>query len=469
MDKLILIDDDAILRKAIARSIDWAQFGIELCGTAKDSMEGLELIARFRPDVVVTDIRMPNIPGTELSRIIHCDYPDIRVILLTGYEEFEYARQAIENHVFAYMTKPVKNRDLVETVMRAATEKRQETAQRLLLDAGASVLCKELFHGAFQNEWSFDKINATLSVMGVEAWGSCLVAILEVNNEDQQESVQKRGKEVAVCIEEASRVVGYSKDVFLVELGHGRFAAVVFRRDTDLQALLSYGKDICQMLSQFFLQNGYVLRGVFGNPQEKSPLALRASYSDASRCVLWYQNEPFEGVKMACDYIRKVPLENQSAREMLHQAMNQLAAAVLDPDANWKNAFQYCIRLAQTEQIEAQVLQISTIRLLNRLYDQSFLEPDIHEKEQIQCDVLAMSQGRKILDFLEEFCAIFRSRIESAQRSRKCVLMDQTLRYLNEHYKDPDFSLSVLANHMDVSYNYMSELFSSEVGETFQH
>lgn len=119
MLKILFVDDDAIARRNMARRIDWKAFGWDLVYTARDGVDALEYIKGDRPNVIISDIKMPIMDGIEMARIARDYYPDLFFIFLSGYKEFEYAKQALALNAVDYMNKPVNNETLIEVIRRA--------------------------------------------------------------------------------------------------------------------------------------------------------------------------------------------------------------------------------------------------------------------------------------------------------------------------------------------------------------
>ena len=101
--------------------VPWKELGCEVCGTAYDGKTGLDLIRSLRPDMVITDIRMPNMDGLTMLAALHSEYPDIQTTVLTAYRDFEYARQAITLGVCRYLLKPSDLEELKETIRLMAS------------------------------------------------------------------------------------------------------------------------------------------------------------------------------------------------------------------------------------------------------------------------------------------------------------------------------------------------------------
>jgi two-component system response regulator YesN len=122
MYKLIIVDDENFIREQLSQAIDWASMGFALTGSFQDGNDAWEFIKTNDVDVVLTDISMPFLSGIELSRLVHEQYPNIVVILLSGYKEFEYARQAIQQNVYNYLLKPTTYKDISDTFLQVKTK-----------------------------------------------------------------------------------------------------------------------------------------------------------------------------------------------------------------------------------------------------------------------------------------------------------------------------------------------------------
>lgn len=466
MDKLILIDDDAILRRAVSQSIDWEKHGIRLCGAARDAIEGIELIARYEPDVVVTDIRMPQISGIELCGIINREYPGVKTILLSGHEEFEYAQKAIESRVFAYLTKPVKNDALVEMVKRAIAEKRRENDRQQLLDAGMPLVRSKIFREAFNCNIPPEKLDSLLQLLGVKQWSCCMVAILRLSaDEPSSEALCARA---ATAIEAAANDPALTCGAQLANLGAMRFAAVLFSIQPGEELgvrMLTLGQRLC---THFQNECQFHTCGVISRLHPISPMALQNAYAEAADASIWNRYESFEGMVFASEHV-PTEFEDEATRsERLQQYMKQLAATLLDPDADWEAALENCMRMARDNRVSLRAIQVNALRFLTRLHERSTLTFDPSTLENDQLHIMSQTKPQPVFDRIRDHCIAFRGQMDLTRRSRSQVLADKAVAYLNLHYADPEMSLAMIANEMDVSYTYLSQVFTSEAGQSFQ-
>ena len=126
MVKVYLVEDEIIIRQSIKNSIEWEKEGYEFVGDASDGELALPVILKEKPDILITDIRMPFMDGLELSRMVKAELPDIKIVILSGYDDFEYAKQAIKIGVAEYLLKPVSSAVLLEHLSEIAEKVRDE-------------------------------------------------------------------------------------------------------------------------------------------------------------------------------------------------------------------------------------------------------------------------------------------------------------------------------------------------------
>lgn len=127
MLKLVIVEDEEIIRRGLIETIDWQAMGAEVCGSAADGEEALAVISKVPPDVVLTDVRMPVMDGLELARRLQEIDASIQVVFLTSHADFEYAREAMRLHVDDYLLKPV-DEDELAAVMKRLSEERGDSA-----------------------------------------------------------------------------------------------------------------------------------------------------------------------------------------------------------------------------------------------------------------------------------------------------------------------------------------------------
>jgi len=130
--KAVIIDDNVNTVKSLLVSIDWASLDIEIAGTAYDGLTGSELIRRKKPDIIITDINMPEMNGLQMIELINYNDKNPKVIIITGYDKFHYARRAIKLSVFDYILKPIDDNELRLSIDRAKLSLESDLSQSRL-------------------------------------------------------------------------------------------------------------------------------------------------------------------------------------------------------------------------------------------------------------------------------------------------------------------------------------------------
>lgn len=118
MYKVLLVDDEALIREAISENIQWSEMGFRFMGACENGRQAMETIEKEQPDLLLTDINMPFVDGMELTKFVYENYPDTKVIIISGFDEFEYAKNAVKYQVLEYILKPITPREFLETLMR---------------------------------------------------------------------------------------------------------------------------------------------------------------------------------------------------------------------------------------------------------------------------------------------------------------------------------------------------------------
>ncbi len=128
--KIMVVDDEEEVRQSIIRQIDWSRAGFEVIGDAENGKEALEKIDQIEPDVVLTDIRMPYMDGLSLAEAIRQRHPSIKIVIFSGFDEFEYAKKAIKLNVIEYILKPVNVEELTAILKRIKGSLDEEIEQK---------------------------------------------------------------------------------------------------------------------------------------------------------------------------------------------------------------------------------------------------------------------------------------------------------------------------------------------------
>lgn len=164
--KVLVVDDEYMVRGLLKRCIDWKELGMEIVGEASCAQEALELVDRLNPDVIYTDICMPYMDGIELSRLVFEKYPDIKIIILTGYEEFEYAKKSVKLGIADFLLKPINDDEIRKSALKIKEKIKSERTHsdeykrlKMLLEENRPYLKEKFLNEFIQGEMSANEIS----------------------------------------------------------------------------------------------------------------------------------------------------------------------------------------------------------------------------------------------------------------------------------------------------------------------
>ena len=180
MLKVFLVEDESIIRDGLKNSIPWEQFGYVLVGDAADGEMALPLIRKTRPDVLITDIKMPFMDGLELSHIISNEMPSTKIIIISGHDDFEYARQAISIGVEQYLLKPITRSSLQKVLSDLKLKIENEREQSNYLKKFQSeyheyeqLSKRHFFEKIFDRKLGLKEVYDEASKLGIELSAEC--------------------------------------------------------------------------------------------------------------------------------------------------------------------------------------------------------------------------------------------------------------------------------------------------------
>ena len=205
MYKVYLVEDESIVREGLRDNIPWEQYGFTFIGDSADGELALPEILRLQPDVLITDIRMPFMDGLSLSRIVKKKLPQTRIIILSGYHDFDYAQKAIEIGVERFLTKPVTRRAvtqlLAELAQKIETEQRSRDDLRRRqeeIQEYEQFRRRRFLESLFAGRMSVEEIYQESTKLRLDLSGPCYSIILfdvfDSNARDLTQSVQPEGE-----------------------------------------------------------------------------------------------------------------------------------------------------------------------------------------------------------------------------------------------------------------------------------
>ncbi|WP_373230049.1 response regulator [Cohnella sp.] len=469
---LCIIDDIKSVVDGLM-SIEWAGQGITVAGTSANGEDGLELVRRARPDIIITDIRMPKMDGlTMLRAILELNY-SCKVILISSYTDFDNAKQAVQLGAFDFVVKPFTEEDIMEAVLRAKAQVMQERSRllsvremELKLRESLPVLRQEYFSLLVSHQTSWERAAERWEFLQVDLiHRGFVVVLLEIDG------FQERSEDLSVLEVELNRfslqniteetIQVYAKCV-VFRGKNNRFVAVM--NDSESLSTTRIAEKCCKNIERY--TKFTVSVGVGGRVEEISELPN--SYRQADRALTYhlftggngaisYEELPKTDLQAPLSLERKDELllvlrsgNGDRAEEILADISNSLQMMTSRPNPN------YLISLYEE-------LAASAIRIFYELVPFAEVQPLV-ERFKAKWGM----SGLTLSELEQQLLALCHEGADSVRKntlSEAQTVIYRSLDYLNSHI-DQDVTLTECAAYVHLSVSYYSSLFKKVTGMT---
>jgi two-component system, response regulator YesN len=242
MYKLVIVDDEPSVLNGLSRFIDWAGFGIELAGTADDGDTGLALMERVKPDVVLTDVKMPAMDGIRMAQEIRERFPDTKIVFISGHDNAEYLRSALQVHAVDYIFKPIVRKELQDVIRNVLTALEDEQRERRMiremqtkLTQSLPLLREKFLMSLIRDSVKPDSIREKLQFLDVPLSLEGAYRVLLITVDDAAETLVERS-------EQDKQLLSYAALNIIQELIDGERSGVVFEnRQAEYVCILKLG------------------------------------------------------------------------------------------------------------------------------------------------------------------------------------------------------------------------------------
>lgn len=301
MLKIIIVDDEPLYRKYLINSVEWEKYGFQVCCEAKNGIDALEKIHEYKPDIGLVDINMPFMDGLELTKKIREESLDVAVILVTGYNEFEYARKAIKFGVVDYILKPFDNEELMTPLLKVREAIEKKKIRRMEHREEVDFIKDRLLNMLVSNEFTLSNENMVkrLSKLGITVSSFLFrVVVVEIDNLYQK---WNKSNEIVLwqfAVENILNEITNSSNRNIIFYGtEGRIVSLIQYENEEEWKIFQpeeYER-VCKVVEEFF---GFTITMGVGRPVN-SFKEVRNSYKDA---VAALQNKLVVGKLRVIDY-----------------------------------------------------------------------------------------------------------------------------------------------------------------------
>lgn len=439
--QVLLIDDNKIALESMKVTIPWEELGLSLVGCAVNGQEGCRMISSFRPDIVISDIHMPEMDGLTMMEKMRHELANSRVIFITAYEKIEYASRAIRLAAFDFILKPLDNQKLLQSLERAIASLDQERNTQEQEKKTQTILRRARFLAS---------ISAGPLEKPEEAMGTFLPKLPKSYFFLVAESEQG--------IAEPLQRIDFAKfpeHVELVSTVTNRQIVMLCAMDEDAPAWQIVARNIAQILQDLFMNLTVAI-----SPLCTSPAEYYDAFKEARHTLLRHDV-----------YGRKVRVEfSDSQRED-----TQKHSRLVDVD-------QFCAKLAQrSDTMEPQELwevfhtksggKIRVLRIMLMLYYTKIMQSKVDSyqwseaAELIVYEIMKLNNEAEARDWLLRFLEEIRR--SSQLPTRRSSLVRNVLDYVRSHVTD-GLVLEDVAREFFVSPNYLSSIVHKETGVTYR-
>lgn len=238
--KVLIADDEAIIREELAKAFDWSQYGMELVGLARNGQEALAMAQTLKPNICLLDINMPHINGLDLIKRINKMDDTVVHVIISGYDEFEYAREAVRLGVFEFVLKPIDEDSFIAILKNIrnkldsqAETRRYQSISASLLDENKKVLRNDFFTGWLSGSKSQQEIEQGLEYFQIrlpDLLGIVLIRVqknLVLNETKKQQEIMPYRQ----VIETAAADTLSPEEHFVIELDESHFLLMMSAQD----------------------------------------------------------------------------------------------------------------------------------------------------------------------------------------------------------------------------------------------
>lgn len=495
MVKLFLVEDEIVMRDGIKRQINWEKEDIEFVGEASDGELAWPMILETKPDILLTDIKMPFMDGLELSALVRKELPDTAIIILSGYDEFVYAQQAVSLGVTDYLLKPLPPGKLLECIRRVQEKIEQERAQPEN-NAWSEELAREqkdaeknlLFRALVTNDRSLKEILAMADHLGIHISARYYsVILMTVRGKENAMPSEQLRTELAAIPEQIPGWIFFDRnengfamigtanseeEVSDTQKELIRRLKECVEKDAEHTWFIGAGRTVGRIsdigkaynsankaLSSRFItgmnrvvtadETDSVKRDLSGLQVSPLPAEARASEKDAAALDIDQAVTNDNSRKMLEEYLRTGTLEE--AEPFLEGLFQSIGEDNL-------NSYLLLTYLSMD-------MYFTMVRFLKDMGRQ------VNEIDKKCGDINSLLKGRitaeqarsYLTSYLKEVIALRDHNTEK----RYGKILRQAVSYIDTHFDQEDISLNRVAQTVGMSPNHFSSIFSQEVGTTF--
>lgn len=481
MLKVFLVEDEVVMRNGIKNNIPWEQEGFEFVGEASDGELAYPLIKREKPDILITDIRMPFMDGLELSRLVKKELPQIKIIILSGYNEFDYAKTAISIGVTDYLLKPISSAKLLEAVKKVGDmiEKEQDNVrlmERYEKEMEENILQEKhkLWGALASNRLSTIELLEKGQRLGMDFTASAyLVFLFKLMQEGDATGCSD---ELNRASEKVNSLSGTWKKVLSFDRSPEGWAFLI-KGESETEVLETFAETEKELLNLVEAYPKVEYFGGLGSIVQRIG-DIQNSYKEAARA---FSSRFFLDANQIADSAEMVPVQNEEdgkidvskmlSKKREHELVEKFFknGTVEEVDSFLDELFQNigeqnCKSLLYRQYVVMDLFFCATDFLENLEIGTEELPEECRDINQIVEKAGNAQSLRHQIGILFSETMMLR---DGHSKKKYSKLLEDAKAFIDENYKHDDMSLNMVAAQVNISPSYFSTIFSNEMGQTF--
>lgn len=476
---IILVDDEEEVRKSIIKKIEWQAAGFHVVGDAENGEDAMEKIEMLEPDVVLTDIRMPYMDGLQLAEKVRQRYPSMKVVIFSGYDDFEYAQRAIKLNVSEYILKPVNVEELTSILKRIKEnldfeieEKRNLSRLRDKYRKSLPIIREQFFnelvHKNLKKDLAEQKLREyDIPILGARKW---MLAAIDVEEGDVVESLSLHSEEELIPISVMQivreKLEGYCRFALFQSASEADMVVITaLDEDNSITGLTDVLGDICKETKRILkvpvtIGIGHSCEDISGIPKAYQSAVDALGYKAiAGNGSTIYINdmEPVSSGKLEFDSLTEGEL---------------ISAIKFGPEEKIESSVKNIMEKMKTAKVHFRQQQVYMIGIFNsiiQMMQQYDLALEDIMGEELESMVL-FDKLKKIEEFGQWLLRIAGKLNHLINQERDMTtrqVIQEAKQYILDNYQNPDLSVEMICRHLHMSPAYFSTVFKKETGQAY--
>jgi two-component system, response regulator YesN len=465
--KVFLVEDEILTREGIRNNVKWKEHDFEFCGEASDGETALIQLRTIKPDILITDIKMPFMDGLQLGKIVRETMPWIKIIILSGHDEFEYAQEAINIGVTDYLLKPITVDDMHKVLKKIAAQLNQERLEQEnlkklqeQLEENNGILRERLLLKVVTGSVNSSEAIEKGQNLGLDLIARCyLIVILKIESSDRSEQFDY--EEYQKIQNVISGLVGNNPDIFLLKKDWKELVLLI---KGNIPQYLEEEKNLrLDSIKRELEKTRYRLTIGVGTQKDR----IADIYQSFIEAYVSIQNTTERSEDGSNRLVEKAELlkVNKSAVE------TYLNCGVKD---DFEEFFTTYIQPLGETAIKSYLIKnylfmdvvLAAAKLVNDLGGNiDSVIPELNSIETTLVNIKTIEQLKTEVHKLLANSMTFRDSQTSGQHAK---VIHQAKDYIDQHFMEPDLSLYKVASLVNLSSSHFSNVFSQETCQTFK-